>query len=128
MNKSFIALAPAALHLLQEAIDASNGENLDRAGFKEIRILGAGGVENCPLGQWTTKEFGMETADSTHSQNSDCNKFRHCRYLRYFAIGTTAWCLTRTWPFSRGRIRTYDLRVMSPTSCQLLYPAIYVFF
>ncbi|VDB01212.1 hypothetical protein S1OALGB6SA_2313 [Olavius algarvensis spirochete endosymbiont] len=45
MNKSFIALAPAALHLLQEAIDASNGENLDRAGFKE--------VENCPLGQCT---------------------------------------------------------------------------
>lgn len=25
--------------------------------------------------------------------------------------------------FSRGRTRTYDLRVMSPTSCQLLYPA-----
>ena len=24
---------------------------------------------------------------------------------------------------SRGRTRTYDLRVMSPTSCQLLYPA-----
>ncbi len=27
-------------------------------------------------------------------------------------------------PTSGGRIRTYDLRVMSPTSCQLLYPAI----
>lgn len=25
--------------------------------------------------------------------------------------------------FSRGRTRTCDLRVMSPTSCQLLYPA-----
>ena len=25
--------------------------------------------------------------------------------------------------FSRGRTRTYGLRVMSPTSCQLLYPA-----
>jgi hypothetical protein len=28
---------------------------------------------------------------------------------------------TRT--YSRGRTRTCDLRVMSPTSCQLLYPA-----
>ena len=27
--------------------------------------------------------------------------------------------------FSRGRTRTCDLRVMSPTSCQLLYPASY---
>ena len=25
--------------------------------------------------------------------------------------------------FSRGRTRTYDPRVMSPMSCQLLYPA-----
>ena len=25
--------------------------------------------------------------------------------------------------YSRSRTRTYDLRVMSPTSCQLLYPA-----
>ena len=24
-----------------------------------------------------------------------------------------------------GKTRTYDLRVMSPTSCQLLYPAIH---
>ena len=29
--------------------------------------------------------------------------------------------------FSRDRTRTCDLRVMSPTSCQLLYPAVYFY-
>ena len=29
-----------------------------------------------------------------------------------------------TGPYCGGRIRTYDLRVMSPTRCQLLHPAI----
>ena len=28
---------------------------------------------------------------------------------------------------SGGRTRTSDLRVMSPTSCQLLYPAMYLY-
>ncbi len=51
--------------------------------------------------------------------------FNFCRTI----VGSSPSCAEITFiikakqKYSRGRTRTSDLRVMSPTSCQLLYPA-----